>query len=67
MISTPSWQSFDPEVSVVIPLFNQGHYLVEAVRSVVAASGESGPRTELIIVDDHSTDDSAIRRRTVAR
>jgi len=58
VISTPSTQSFDPEVSVVIPLFNQGHYLVDAVRSVVAASGESGPRTELIIVDDHSTDDS---------
>jgi hypothetical protein len=58
--STPSWQSFDPEVSVVIPLFNQGHYLDDAVRSVLAASGESGPRTELIIVDDHSTDDSRV-------
>ena len=31
VISTPAWQPFDPEVSVVIPLFNQGHYLVEAV------------------------------------
>ncbi|MEP7203475.1 MAG: glycosyltransferase, partial [Ilumatobacteraceae bacterium] len=61
VISTPAWQSCEPldsEVSVVIPLFNQGHYLADAVRSVVGASGASGPRTELIIVDDHSTDDS---------
>jgi sarcosine oxidase gamma subunit len=58
VISTSTWQSFDPEVSVVIPLFNQGHYLVDAVHSVIAASGERNPRTELIIVDDHSTDDS---------
>jgi hypothetical protein len=58
VISTSTWQSFEPEVSVVIPLFNQGHYLGDAVQSVIAASGESGPRTELIIVDDHSTDQS---------
>jgi Glycosyl transferase family 2 len=58
VISTSTWESFDPEVSVVIPLFNQGHYLADAVRSVIAASGESGPRTELIIIDDHSTDQS---------
>lgn len=58
VISTSTWQSCDPEVSVVIPLFNQGHYLIEAVHSVIAASGEGGPRTELIIVDDHSTDES---------
>ena len=58
VISTSSWDTFDPQVSVVIPLFNQGHYLVEAVRSVIAASGGGGTRTELIIVDDHSTDDS---------
>jgi Glycosyl transferase family 2 len=58
VISTSTWQSFEPEVSVVIPLFNQGHYLADAVHSVIAASGESGPRTELIIIDDHSTDQS---------
>ncbi|HEX2785189.1 MAG TPA: glycosyltransferase family 2 protein, partial [Ilumatobacteraceae bacterium] len=56
--TTSTWASFDAEVSVVIPLFNQGHYLAEAVDSVIAASAEPGPRTELIIVDDHSTDDS---------
>ena len=30
----------------------------DTVDSVIAASGESGPRTELLIVDDHSTDNS---------
>lgn len=58
VISTSTWESFEPQVSVVIPLFNQGHYLAEAARSVIAASGGAGPRTELVIVDDHSTDDS---------
>ncbi|MEO7370896.1 MAG: glycosyltransferase family 2 protein, partial [Ilumatobacteraceae bacterium] len=56
--STSTYQSFEPQVSVVIPLFNQGHYLAEAVRSVIAAGGASGPPTELVIVDDHSTDES---------
>ena len=56
--STPAWASFEPEVSVVIPLFNQGQYIAEAVQSVVAAGGGNGPRTELVIVDDHSTDQS---------
>ena len=57
-VTTSTWVSYEPEVSVVIPLFNQGHYLAEAMSSVIAASGEAGPPTELIIVDDHSTDDS---------
>jgi GT2 family glycosyltransferase len=64
LIATSTWESFNAEVSVVIPLFNQGQYVVDAVYSVIAASGERGPQTELIIVDDHSTDDS---RRVVER
>ena len=58
LVTTSAWQSYEADVSVVIPLFNQGHYLAEAVQSVVAASGEGGTRTELVIVDDHSTDQS---------
>ena len=56
--TTSTWASFDAEVSVVIPLFNQGHFLAEAIHSVIAASAAPAPSTELIIVDDHSTDDS---------
>jgi hypothetical protein len=58
LVSTSAWAACAAEVSVVIPLFNQGHYLAEAVQSVIAASGDGKPSTELIIVDDHSTDDS---------
>ncbi len=58
VVQTAAWSSAAADVSVVIPLFNQGHYLAEAVHSVIAASGDYKPRTELIIVDDHSTDDS---------
>jgi GT2 family glycosyltransferase len=49
-----------PTVSVVIPLFDQGQYLREAVASVIAASSGAATNTELIIVDDHSTDDSVM-------
>ncbi len=57
LITTPAWDAADPaDVSVVVPLFNQGAFLAEAVHSVVAAAGRR--RAELVIVDDHSTDGS---------
>src|SRR5260221_11852241 len=40
-------------VSVVIPCYNQGEYILDAVASVEAAAGE---RHELIIVDAGSDD-----------
>jgi glycosyltransferase involved in cell wall biosynthesis len=58
MVTTSAWQSFEAEVSVVVPLFNQGRHLADSVQSVISASGEGRPRTELVIVDDHSTDGS---------
>jgi glycosyltransferase involved in cell wall biosynthesis len=48
----------DPDVSVVIPLHDQGEYLREAVESVVAAATPTSPVVEVVVVDDHSTDDS---------
>lgn len=42
-------------ISVVVPLYNQGQYLEEAVRSVLY---QTQPRWEMIIVNDGSTDRS---------
>jgi glycosyltransferase involved in cell wall biosynthesis len=41
-------------ISVVIPCYNQGHYLAEAVTSAVSRPH----RVEVIVVDDGSTDDT---------
>lgn len=45
-----------PRISVVIPVFNTGQFLAEAIESVLA-QGEQP--LEIIVVDDGSTDDSA--------
>ncbi|NNL12292.1 MAG: glycosyltransferase [Acidimicrobiia bacterium] len=43
----------DPVVSIVIPCFNQGQFLHEAIRSIFR---QSFPSWEIVIVDDGSTD-----------
>jgi glycosyltransferase involved in cell wall biosynthesis len=43
-----------PTVSVIIPCFNHGEFLPEAVASVAAIER---PDVELIVVDDGSTDE----------
>jgi hypothetical protein len=45
----------EPHVSVVLPLFNYGRYVHQAIESVVLSEGVAA---ELVIVDDHSNDDS---------
>lgn len=47
--------SLPPLVSVVVPLYNQGHFLAETVASVLA---QTEPRWEMCIVNDGSTDTS---------
>ena len=42
-----------PCISVVVPCYNQAHYLVEALESLVA---QTYPRLDIIVIDDGSTD-----------
>ena len=44
-----------PMVSIVIPAYNHGNYLREAISSVLA---QNYPRIELIVIDDGSTDNT---------
>lgn len=48
--------SSNPLVSIVIPVFNGANYLASAIES---ALGQSYPETEVLVIDDGSTDDGA--------
>lgn len=52
------------EISVIVPVYNGEQYLDACVESVIASEGFD--RWELILVDDGSTDGSAVRMRAFA-
>jgi glycosyltransferase involved in cell wall biosynthesis len=49
----PDYKKMHPRISVIIPCYNQGHFLREALESVDQANS---PLLEVIIVNDGSTD-----------
>ena len=56
VVSSPGFDAVVPDVSVVIPCFDYGRFVIETIESVLASQGVLA---EVIVVDDHSRDDSA--------
>jgi glycosyltransferase involved in cell wall biosynthesis len=48
-----------PSLSIVVPAYNEGARLGKSLRTIVDYLIEYGPETELIVVDDGSTDGTA--------
>lgn len=53
-----------PKVSVIVPCFNQGHYLQQSIASALAACARS---MEIIVLDDGSTDPAIARQLAEAQ
>lgn len=52
---TPAWTGAEPEVSVVVSLYNYADVVCETLDSIIASEAVA---FELIVVDDHATDNS---------
>jgi hypothetical protein len=55
LLTTPAWEGLEPEVSVVVTCYNYAHFVIEAIESAMASQGVD---LELVVIDDHSSDDS---------
>ena len=53
-VETPAYEAATPAVTVLVTLFNYAHLVTETLDSIVASEGVD---FEVIIVDDHSTDE----------
>lgn len=63
--TTPSYGAATPEVSVVVTVYNYAHVVTETLDSLAASTAVD---LEIVVVDDHSTDDSrAVVRTFMAR
>lgn len=50
-------------LSIVVPAYNEGSRLGKSLRAIATYLGEYAPESELIVVDDGSTDDTAATAR----
>src|ERR1041385_4296937 len=57
----------DPEISIVVPLHNEGANVEPLARAIISVLRSEMSLVELIFVDDGSTDDTAERIRQVQR
>ena len=53
-VASAAYESASPQVSVVVTLYNYAHLVRETLDSIAASAGVD---LEVVIVDDHSTDD----------
>ena len=51
-------------LSIVVPAYNEGARLGKSLRAIVTYLSDYAPQSELIVVDDGSTDDTAATARS---
>ncbi len=64
-VATSAWPTATPEVSVVVPLYDQADLVTETLDSIAASTDVS---FEIVVVEDHATDTSrAVAEAWLAR